>query len=503
MKYFKIIGIGFILLIIAMNCKEEEAMVDILDISIQDIELNYKGVLESGNTASFNIKTTGAWQIAGKPDWINLSRMAGERGQALIHITVDEIGPSSDREGSILVESIGETRTIVVKQIKKTEELDVFPTSFEVNFRGLLSDGNQAVVYISTNSIWSIADMPGWITPSATSGKAGDALVTLVANKNTSGVERNATFTIQAGALTQEVGITQNLSYDRITNVTAIEANQHGVISSPAGGIFTVVSLESWTVSADDWIHVDPPSANAGTVTVSVTLDEITTGSTRYGTLTFTDADGLTTGIPVTQAVIYPDDGKPVNFVYFEDDMSWCEQFGGIDEIENQATGSTIPITDDAPKAEFTARGYEDINPGGSCFYLGKHYFKMGKTNYQTGIRRSIPNIDNDKATNIRLTFSATPVRTGGGNFDKVFVWIVIEGPGSVGVDDGATKESGDINIQIPDKGQWYWVENNVVLYGVTADTRVTMKTNKTGTESGTFRWCLNSIKFEKHSLIP
>jgi hypothetical protein len=259
---------------------------------------------------------------------------------------------------------------------------------------------------------------------------------------------------------------------------------------------------------------VEPSSADAGTVTVSVTLDN-NTGSTRYGNITFTDADGLTTAIPVTQAVILPDDGKVVGYVYLSDDFNWVGCYGGEDEITKNFSGSTKNMhTQDAAGSctspasiTFAGHSYVDINWAGNCFYFGAHYFKMGKNNYQSGLKvTAIPNTEADKVTNITLTFNATPSRasTAGSGFDDVLLRVAREGPGSVIVNDGATKESGDIDIQIPDNAntQWYWIEKSVVLYGVTANTSVTIKTNKTGTTSGYFRWLLNDIKFEKHSTV-
>jgi hypothetical protein len=284
------------------------------------------------------------------------------------------------------------------------------------------------------------------------------------------------------------------LKVDKV-HITVI---QTGRLSSGSRASLNILANLGYEITCDvPWINPDKPTGK-GITDVVLNVDENITGDDRTGHLTVS-TQGLSEVVTVTQTMDPDtDDGQDIGFVYFEDDMSWCEQFGGVDEIEDQATGSTIPITGAAPKAEFTARGYEDINPGGSCFYLGKHYFKMGKTNYQTGIRRSIPDIANGKTTNVRLTFSATPVRTGGGNFDKVFVVIEIEGPGTVGA--GSKKMSDPINIQIPDGGVWYWVDKSIDLYGVSPQTKIVLKTQMSGGEAGTFRWCLSSIKFEKIS---
>jgi len=273
---------------------------------------------------------------------------------------------------------------------------------------------------------------------------------------------------------------------------------QTGRLSSGTMPTLTVLANLGYEITSDvDWISPDKPTGR-GQTEVVLDIEENTTGGVRTGHLTISSKE-LQEKVTVIQTMdLDTDDGQDIGFIYLEDDFSWAEEFGGVDEIENQATGSTIPVnTNAAAGAAFNARGYEDINAGSNSFYLGKHYFKMGKTNYQTGVKlNGVPNLEDGKTTNARLTFNATPVRTGSGNFDKVHVVVQIEGPGTVG--GGSKKTSEEINIQIPDGGTWHWVERSVELFGIETQSKITLKTTKTGTDSGTFRWNLNDIKIEK-----
>ncbi|NGM63365.1 BACON domain-containing protein [Sphingobacterium sp. SGG-5] len=273
---------------------------------------------------------------------------------------------------------------------------------------------------------------------------------------------------------------------------------QTGRLSSGSKPTLTVLANRGYEIASDvNWISPDKPTGK-GETDVILDIEENTTGETRSGHLTISSM-GLIERVTVIQTMDPDtDDGQDIGYVYLQDDFSWCEEFGGVDEVENQATGATTNANTNAgAKAALNSRGYEDINPGGNCFYLAKHFFKMGKTNYQTGVRlNSIPNIEDGKTTNARLTFNATPVRTGSGNYDKVYVVVEIEGPGTVG--GGAKKISDEINIQIPDQGTWYWVEKNVELFGIEAQTKITLRTNQSGSASGTYRWSLNDIKIEK-----
>ena len=273
---------------------------------------------------------------------------------------------------------------------------------------------------------------------------------------------------------------------------------QTGRLSSGSKPTLTVLANLGYEISSDvSWISVDKPTGR-GETDVVLNIEENTTGDVRTGHLTITSKE-LQEKVTVIQTMdMDTDDGQDVGFVYLEDDFSWCEPFGGEDEIEKQETGTTINAnTVTTAKTALNSRGYEDINAGANCFYLGKHYFKMGKTNYQTGLRiNGIPNLEDGKTTNVRLKFNATPIRTGSGNYDKVPIIVQVEGPGTV--NGGSKKTSDEISIQIPDAGTWYWVERSVELFGIEAQSKIILKTSKTGSETGTFRWSLNDIKIEK-----
>ncbi|MBL1408437.1 BACON domain-containing protein [Sphingobacterium faecale] len=291
---------------------------------------------------------------------------------------------------------------------------------------------------------------------------------------------------------------TKNVGTRLQVSKSQISVIQSGRLLSGSKAAINVLSNLGYQITSDvDWVKVDKPIGK-GKTDVILEVEENTSGDIRMGYLTISSKE-LKERVKIIQTMeLDTDDGKSVGFVYLEDDFSWCEEFGGVDEIENQATGTTINANTVAvAKIALNSRGYEDVNPGANCFYLGKHYFKMGKTNYQTGVRlNKIPNLESGKTTNIKLSFNATPIRTGSGNYDNVQVVVEIEGPGSVGA--GSKKISGEINIQNANGGPWYWVSQSLELYGVEERTKITLKTTKSGSETGTFRWSLNDIKIEK-----
>ncbi|MDR0691599.1 MAG: SusE domain-containing protein [Prevotellaceae bacterium] len=213
------------------------------------------------------------------------------------------------------------------------------------------------------------------------------------------------------------------------------------------------------------------------------------------------------------------DDGEPIGYTYFADDFSWMTHYGGKDDVgsivdNNSAVAlSTLNMYSYSNAdaginrgdlvADFIAHGYTDINPTAETVYFASDYLKFGRTDVQSGIQGSLPMIAQGKSTNVTLTFDATPCITGSKNYDDVLLVVEIDGPGAVDVDDKITKRSAELDIQQVDKTfPWAWKTKSVVLYGITSATKITIKTNKSGTDSGTFRYYFDNLKFEKHSEV-
>jgi hypothetical protein len=286
-----------------------------------------------------------------------------------------------------------------------------------------------------------------------------------------------------------------------------------------AGGSFTVAvdaNIEwEYTLSDDTWL-TEQEKTQTGVV---FNAPQNQSGGLREAILTATpvlpEYAGVSSTVTIRQAGIRADDGEPVGYEYFADDFAWVAPFGGPRDVEEyNETGDAVVtgtlnmytyatgVAAGTLAAAFTAHGYTDINPAKQSVYFASHYLKFGKTDVQSGIQRTLP-VALGKSTNVTLTFDATPCITGSKNFDDVLLVVEIDGPGAVDVDDELTKRSAELDIQLVDKSTvWEWKTKSVVLYGITSDTNITIKTNKSGIDTGTFRYYLDNLKFEKHSVV-
>ena len=194
--------------------------------------------------------------------------------------------------------------------------------------------------------------------------------------------------------------------------------------------------------------------------------------------------------------------------VYFEDDFSWLMPFieaykasGAADADKLDPVGSNISTHgqpniwskfSDTVGAEFTKRGYVDLNPGAKTLYVQECYLKLGKGEKQTGI--TLPSIQFEGSTpvDVILSFDWCAHMSGAGNIDKVPLVVALEGPGTC---EGTDSSVSDVFVTTQEKNTLAWQGASIVLKGVTENTRISIKPNfETFAESGNHRWHIDNI---------
>jgi hypothetical protein len=489
-----------------------------LAVAPETISVFSDGLLSAGTAPAITITSNKTWAISGYPDWIIPDNVAGSAGESAITFEVSaHTVTAEDRSATLTVTAGVQSKTVVLTQ-RKHPSLSVTPATIEVLFSGLLaSDGTMPVLAVTANETWTLNSNASWVTPSSTTGNPGNAIpVTLdIAQHNSTTEDRSATVTVTLANLSETVLITQEKKNPMlIPSAGTLTLRHDGLMNDGSTPALNLTSTSAWTATTTDaWIHITTDSGPEGTVEIPFTVDKNTTTATRNGMIALTNDNGLDTTVAVVQIPL--DDEKSVGHVYFEDDFDWVIPFGGPPDIEEyNETGDAVVtatlnmytyatgVPRGALAAEFVEQGYTDINPTTQSVYFASHYLKFGKSNVQTGIQRTIP-ITSGRYANVTLTFDATPCITGNKNYDKVLLIVEIDGPGAVSVDDGSTKRSAELDIQLVDKSPvWEWKTKSVVLYGITSATKITIKTNKSGDETGTFRYYFDNLKFEKHSVV-
>ena len=341
----------------------------------------------------------------------------------------------------------------------------VSPGKLTVVRSGLLETGEKASVYISANSDWTIEPSgdSGWITPSKTSGKAGEEDVELTIAQNTTGAVRTGTFVVVAGSKRATVTVTQNLEGLKVS-ATSFRVNKFGFADEERTPLtFTVTAAEAWTSTADGWLTLSPASGDAGETEVTLTVGENGTGALRSGEVKIVTANAKDN--------LFEDDGQQVGHVYYNEPFDWAIPFGMDDQVGLNGTKWTrLSVQkNDEIKAAWAKCGLTDFNPDANCLFIASDYLHMGGKNIQTGVILPAIGVKAGQSTDVELS---------------------METCANIG-------DSEKLCEPMTPAPSWGWTPMSVKLYGITADTRIVIRSTQQG-QNGYFRWFLDDIKMTK-----
>lgn len=482
------------------GCNETEPDA-FLTVTQQELEVEYTGLTVEGEMVNFELGTNRSWQATYVEEWIHLTHSEGDRGRVRIFLDIDENNTGKDRTGFIIFEGEGGTRrTIAVTQKLKVDALSVSPTEITVVKSGLLETGEKAEIYLSTNSDWTItvADDSKWITPAATSGEAGDMSIELTVEQNNTGGERTGSFVINAGSKSETVIVIQNLEGLKLS-ADNFRVNKFGFSDEAQTPLtFTITSAEAWTSTCDDdWLSIDPASGEAGETEVTLRVEENTSGAPREGKVKITTSlNGLEAAVRIDQNAknsLYDDDGEKIGHTYYFENFDWITEYGGNDCVDGhtQNGAKNIYTTGDALQ-KFNEAGLTDFNPDIRTIYACSDYLKMGATDKQTGVILPAIDVPAGQCTDVELAFETCANIGGSGEPDDITVTVeILKGPGTVNGD------SEKLSASMTPDPVWGWTPMSVTCYGITADTRIVIRSTQQGV-SGYYRWYLDNIKMTK-----
>ena len=294
-------------------------------LSLSKGELSFSS--SASNNTTFDITSNGSWTVTDDASWLSCSPSEG-KGNQTITVTVTENTDQQERSAKISVKSGNITRTINVRQSGVNASLSL--SKSELSFTAAASNNT---FDITSNSSWTVTDDASWLSCSPTEGK-NNQTISVTVSENTNKAERNATITVKCGNLTRTISVKQaapatpvndvNIDKGGFGNDSELPNNNGGstetyslkastaslsFTADPASGkTFNITSNDSWIISADSWITVNPSSGSGNsTITVNVTSNPNTTSRSGSITISATHATPSVT-ISVTQA------GKSVTF---------------------------------------------------------------------------------------------------------------------------------------------------------------------------------------------
>jgi len=262
------------------SCGEEEIPMPTLTVSTEEIVLGNTGMTNKDAPGVFEVTSSDDWTLK-CTSWLTSDVTSGENGTTKVTVSAPET--TNERVGYITVKSNQRSDVRVFITVKQLDvdlvaaTLTVSPKLITVEFEGRTSEGNQPAVKISTNKKWTITDLPEWITATPASGNAGtDIPITLTVNRNEQ-AERDGSFTINAGTLSESVTITQLAEFQQLTVIpTSIDVDANG--KTLEGGLLPTVTIstnKNWTVTGlPEWVTATLASGDAGTdITITLTVN--------------------------------------------------------------------------------------------------------------------------------------------------------------------------------------------------------------------------------------
>lgn len=248
---------------------------------------------ESGSR-SFNIKSNTSWTVSSDQTWCSVSPTSGKNSGS-VTVKVEENTQTSARTATVTVKS-----EIGILTVKVTQNEANAAISLDTSTMEFTSSSGEQTFKITANTSWTVSSDQTWCSVSPTSGKNSGS-VTVKVSENTQTSARTATITVKTDAGTRTVSVTQSGASEQVS----LSVSDMEFAAGSGSKMLRITANTTWAVSSDkNWCSVSPTSgSNDGSVTVSV--DENTSTSSRTATITVESA-AITRRLAVTQSGATP-----------------------------------------------------------------------------------------------------------------------------------------------------------------------------------------------------
>lgn len=338
---------------------------------VYDSSMSFAAAGGRGNTIVENIVGT---LTTTQPSWITLA-MSGEGGSRAVSVTAASNSLSTSRSGSVVFDDDRQSPvSMEVEQAGATPTLSVSPMSITY----LPAGGTYGItatwtIVEPTATLTYVDGAAGWLTQIGNGTVNGNTKEwAWTASANNTGSSRTARVDVTNGTDTYTVAISQaSGSAEMTVTPSTINLSYIGVWPENVELSNIVEGPGSYTTS-DSWISCQ---GLGDEYLRQVTIGRNTTGSSRSGSVTFTDYGGNTVVLPITQGTntvsspLTPDtysltfnasdgDGqftwktiivsnvdRPIRYTQISgSDRDWCYVEGGIISIGDRIDETTYKV---------------------------------------------------------------------------------------------------------------------------------------------------------------
>ena len=245
-----------------------------------------------GKTVAITSNLT--WTATASEEWIQVEGASSltETEDREVQVQVLLNPSTSERTGTVTIQGGTSTRVINITQEAADEVLTARPTNL-----AYAAGGGEETVAITSNRTWTATSNDAWITVEGAGSGDGDGSIRIAVAVQTDPVARMGTVTIQGGAITRTLNITQEAADEVLTIAPTNLAYTTG------GGEETVAitSNLTWTAtSSSTWITIEGAGGGNGNGDIRVVVAAQTDPMERTGTVTI-QGGTLTKVINITQ----------------------------------------------------------------------------------------------------------------------------------------------------------------------------------------------------------
>ena len=172
---------------------------------------------DKGSADTLYIASNLEWEIENDCNWLGITKTSGSDNDTIVFYAKSANTWSINRICTLVVKSIYAINdTIYIEQrLPDFIKLSAPSAILAVN------NGSTVEVDLLSNVEWTITGGQDWVNINTTSGRDSVKLVFTALSENTSGSNRNATYTITDGVISRNLTITQQ------SDVSVLEADYH------------------------------------------------------------------------------------------------------------------------------------------------------------------------------------------------------------------------------------------------------------------------------------
>jgi endoglucanase len=227
MKFLK--GSFLILFAFAFHfvaCGDDDEVTNLLNVDVEEILIK-----ADKKTGVFTLETdASSWEIENLSDWLTLSATSGTSAKAMISVIVD--GKTPEERSATLTIHAGNAAPVEVNVFQQSSEYVYSLEATQSNINLKISGSSASFEISLTAPDWSIENNADWLQIDKTSGSTDKETITVSADKNESGEDRNTKIIIIAMyAPSVEISISQGAAYPSYNtnfvdpDITGVEKN--------------------------------------------------------------------------------------------------------------------------------------------------------------------------------------------------------------------------------------------------------------------------------------